>query len=380
MTQRLLSARPAPPADPGTVGGGTHVSVLTTVAELRAIAPEWDALADSPFTTTAWLSSWREAYGRGRAAVLAVRDRHGTLVAGLPCRRMPGGAWAAMANQESGAWGAVASSPGDERLAWQALAWSGVPRIRLECLLDPDGTGTTPAHEELAAAGYRVVRTNGSRSPYVTLPSTVDELMSSFGSRLRRQLRQSGRRLEGLGRLRLRVVRGGPELPAALDAMLALEASGWKTRAGTAVLSNPCLERLYRGFAARAGEQGLLRLHLLELDGRPVVGSFGCVVGNVAHLMKTGYDERLAEHSPGTYLLGEILRLSVEEGLSGCDLLGAPDPFKMRFADTVRPRIGLRAYRGPRSLPESLYWTHGRPALKWLAVRTVRRPEASPAP
>jgi CelD/BcsL family acetyltransferase involved in cellulose biosynthesis len=198
--------------------------------------------------------------------------------------------------------------------------------------------------------------------------------MSSFGSRLRRQLRQSGRRLEGLGRLRLRVVRGGPELPAALDAVLALEASGWKTRAGTAVLSNPRLERLYRGFAARAGEEGRLRLHLLELDGRPVVGSFGCVVGNVAHLMKTGYDERLAEHSPGTYLLGEILRLSVEEGLSGCDLLGAPDPFKMRFADRVRPRIGLRAYRGPRSLPESLYWTHGRPALKWLAVRTVRRP------
>lgn len=380
MTQRVLSARPAAPAAPSPVGGGTRVSVLTTVPELRAIAPEWDALATSAFTTTAWLSSWMEAYGHGQSAVLTVRDRRGALVAGLPCRRVSRGAWAAMANQESGSWGAVATSPADERLAWQALARSGVPRIRLECLLDPDGTGTTPAHEELAAAGYRIVPTNGSASPYVALPSTFDELMSSFGSRLRRQLRQSGRRLEGLGQLRLRVVRGGPELPAALDAVLALEASGWKARAGTAVLSNPRLERLYRGFASRAGEQGLLRLHLLELDGRPVVGSFGCVVGNVGHLMKTGFDERLAEHSPGTYMLGEILRLSIEERLSGCDLLGSPNPFKMRFTDTVRPRVGLRAYRGPRSLPESLYWTHGRPALKWLALRTVRRPEATPAP
>lgn len=377
MSERLLPARPARVPDPAPAGPAAHVAVLTAMPQLQEIAAEWDALAGSHlFSTVDWLSSWWEAYGRGRPAVLVVRDPSGALVAGLACREVSRGVWAAMANQESGQWGAVAASEGAERLLWQALARSGVSRLRAECLLERDGNGTATMREELGAAGYRVVPTRGSSSPYVALPSTFDELMSSFGSRLRRQLRQSGRRLDGLGELRLRVVRGGPELPAALDSVLALESGGWKNDAGTAVLRTPPLERLYRAFAARAGEQGRLRLHLLELDGRPVVGSFGCVAGGVGHLMKTGFDERLAEHSPGIYLLGEILRLSIEEGLAGCDLLGSPDPWKLRFTDTVRPRVGLRAYRGLRSLPESLYWTHGRPALKWAAVRTVRRPAA----
>jgi CelD/BcsL family acetyltransferase involved in cellulose biosynthesis len=358
------------------VAADAHASVLTTLPQLQAIASEWDSLAlvgGSPFSTVAWLSSWWEAYGCGRMAVVALRDSSGRLIAGLPCRQVTRSMWAAMANLESGAWGAVASSAHAQRHLWRALPRFGVSGLRLEGLLEEE-EATALAHAELTGAGFRVVRTRGPSSPYVTLPSTPDALLSSLGRGLRRQLRRSRRELEALGELRLRIVRSGPDLSTALDQMLRLEGSGWKSRAGTAVLCDAKLEQLYRGFAVRAAERDWLRLHLLELDGQPVAATYGCVFGNVGHAMKAGFDERLAEHSPGTLLLWETLRTSIEERLSGCDLLGAPDPYKMRWTDTLRPRVGLRAYRGPRTYPESLYWRRGRPVLRWVAHRTIRRP------
>jgi CelD/BcsL family acetyltransferase involved in cellulose biosynthesis len=360
---------------PVQVAADAYASLLTTVTELEDIAVEWNALAlagGSPFTTVAWLSSWWEAYGRGSLTVVILRDQDGRLMAGLPCRRVSRSIWAATANLESGRWGAVASSARAERLVWRAVTRFGVAGLRLEGLLEDDDA-TAVAHAELTGAGYRVVRTRGPSSPYLALPSTPDALLASLSRGMRKQLRRSRRELGARGELRFRVVRSRPDLGTALDQVLRLEGSGWKARAGTAILSNPALEELYRGFAVRAADRGWLRLYLLELDGQPIAAAFGCVFGNVGHLMKAGFDESLAVHSPGTLLLWETLQACIDEGLSGCDLLGGADRYKLRWTDTVRPRVGLRAYRGARTFPEALYWRNGRPALRWVARHTIRR-------
>jgi CelD/BcsL family acetyltransferase involved in cellulose biosynthesis len=201
---------------------------------------------------------------------------------------------------------------------------------------------------------------------------------------LRNQVGRRRRALERTGTLRVRVVRDGPALAQALDDFFRLEGSGWKTEAGTAILTDPPLEQLYRAFAFRAAESGWLRLFLLEVDGQAVAGTYGCSFGGSGHLLKTGYDVRFAKSSPGLILMAEVLRHGIEEGLTNYDFLGGADPYKLRWTSTLKPRIGLRAYRGPSTLPEALYWQRGRPALRWLALRTMRRkalvPRKAPAP
>ena len=358
---------------PELVGG--HVSVLGSLAELEAIAEDWDALAlasGSPFSTVAWLSSWWEAYGSGTVAVLLLRDADDRLLAGIPARRLSRTTWASMSNLQSGDWRAVAVDEAAERAAWRALArWA--PGLRLHGLVADDDR-TAAARAELTAAGYRTVVHGGSHSPFLRLPATFEQLLAEVSHDLRSQVNRKRRALERSGPVRLRVVCGGPDLDEALAEVFRLEGSGWKTQAGTAILTDPPLERLYRSFAHRAAASGWLRLGLLEVGGHTVAAQYGASFGGVGYLLKTGYDARLSRTSPGLVLTAEVLRAAIQEGLTGYDFLGGPDPYKLRWTSTVRPRTTLRAYRGMSTLPESLYWRHGRPALRWLARRTLRRP------
>src|SRR5947208_1473289 len=83
--------------------------------------------------------------------------------------------------------------------------------------------------------------------------------------------------LEREGELVFRTTRGGADLDRDLDAMLRVEAAGWKSSEGTAILSDDRTQRLYRAFAYAAAERGWLRIHLLELDGRALAADYSCV-------------------------------------------------------------------------------------------------------
>jgi CelD/BcsL family acetyltransferase involved in cellulose biosynthesis len=346
--------------------------VVTDLDEFEELAPEWDGLAvaaGNVFLTTAWLSAWWRSYGRGALVVVVVRGSTGKLLAGVPVARSARTVWTSPTNWESGGWGVAAADETARRLAWRALADLAPGRLRLQFLIDDAAS----AAEEFAAAGYRTVTTTGVRSPYLALPATYEELLSTVSRNLRGQVRRRRRSLEALGSVRLRTVREGPELDKALTDVLRLEGSGWKTRAGTAIVGDPARERLYRSFALAAAPQGWLRLHLLEVDGQPVAADYGCSFGQVGHLFKTGYDEGFEQYSPGLVLRAEVLRASIEEGLSAFDFLGGPDHYKVRWAPRIRPRTGIRAYRGPAAAAEYLYWRRCRPVLRSIALRTIYR-------
>jgi CelD/BcsL family acetyltransferase involved in cellulose biosynthesis len=228
------------------------------------------------------------------------------------------------------------------------------------------------AREVLRPAGYRVVAEHGPESPYLSLPATYDELLASKSGNFRSQLGRRRRGLEREGELVFRTTRGGERLAGDLDTLFRVEGAGWKSAGGTAILSDPRTQRLYRTFAEVAAERGWLRLHLLELDGRAIAADYSCVFAGGEFLLKTGFDEEWGRLSPGLVLRGEVLRQAIEEGLGYYDFLGGPDHYKLRWTEELRVRVTLRAFRGLRGLGPFLYRSRIRPALK--AARSRLRP------
>jgi CelD/BcsL family acetyltransferase involved in cellulose biosynthesis len=333
-------------------------------------AEDWNVLAGStgsPFLTVQWLTAWWRAFGSGRFTCLALRDGRGSLRAGACCRRLAGGRLAAAANAHTGDWDVVATDPQARRAIWQALAGLGagavhLPGIRSRASLDE-------ADQELRARGYSTVQATGVRSPYLELPATWDELLASLSRNHRSQLGRRRRGLEREGRLVFRTTVGGDEeLKRDLAAFFRIESSGWKSGAGTAILSDPRTERLYTDFAKAAAAAGWLRLHLLELDGVPVAADLNCAFAGGMFLIKTGFDERYGRLSPGLVLRGEVLRAAVQEGARFYDFLGGPDSYKLRWTTELRPRAVIRAYRGARR-PLAHYHARLRPVLKAGVVR-----------
>jgi CelD/BcsL family acetyltransferase involved in cellulose biosynthesis len=332
------------------------------------LAPEWEALETlyaSPFLTHAWLRSWWGAFGTGTPVTAVLRGHDGRLRAAALLQRDRLGGLSASANDHSGDWDAVAVDDDARRAFFAGLAAEGERRLVLGPMRS-GSPGLLAAWAGVHAAGMRAVAEEGPRSPYLALPRSFDELMGGLSRNLRSQVGRRHRALQREGSLSFRVTTGGEHLGADLDAFLAVEASGWKAAAGTAILREDGAEGLYRSFAGATATQGRLRLSLLELDGHPIAGDLGVVIGAEAFLVKTAFDENWGRLSPGLVLRAEVLRESIEEGLTGYDFLGPDDAYKLRWTSLVRPRVTLHAFGGALAVPGAAWRRLARPTLKRL--------------
>ncbi len=333
----------------------------TGLGALHDLGGTWDALAPSPFLTVAWLDAWYRAFD-AEPVVQVLRGPDGNVVAGAALRRV-GQDLEAAANVHSGDWDVVAVGEHARADLWRGVAEAGPPALRLEGLVG-DSPATDAARRALRTAGYRLSERARAPSPRMALPADAAALLASVSRNLRSQVGRRRRALERQGELRLRTISSGPGVGHALDALLRLEASGWKGRSGTAILSEPATERLYRSFVTAAASTGILRLHLLELDGDLVAGDIACAHRGVGYLLKTSFDEQLSRSSPGMVLRAMVLSASIEEGLVEYDFLGGAETYKMQWGPTPRPRVEVRAFKGLGKLPEWAWWNGIRPTLR----------------
>ncbi len=343
-----------------------------TCAELGSLASDWNRLAldaGTPFMTHEWLSSWWNAFGHGEPTWMVLQDVDGSLLAGTCLRRGRGGRLASAANVHSGDWDVLACDEHARAELLAAVVEQGFCRVQLEGMLE-DSESTRLVREELDRAGYRTVLVPGPFCPWLTLPASWEELIEGASSGLRAQVRRRRRMLEREGSVTFRTTVGGSELEEDLETFLKLEASGWKAATGTAILSKPSTERLYRDFARAAAGQGWLRLYFLELDGEAIAADYGCAFAGRGVFMKTGFDEAHGRLSPGLVLRAEVLRSSIEEGLRGYDFLGDPDTYKTRWTSELRPRTQVWAYRR-EALGGYLYRKNLRPLLKAARDRAL---------
>jgi hypothetical protein len=128
-------------------------------------------------------------------------------------------------------------------------------------------------------------------------------LEKSHSGSTRKKLRQHRRRLSEQGALTSVVVSEPEAVRRALEEFLALEASGWKGRQGTALLNDKTDAAFMRGAVGGLAERGCASIHSLYLDGKPVSMQIVARSGAAAFTWKTTYDESFHDFSPGALLL-----------------------------------------------------------------------------
>lgn len=168
----------------------------------------------------------------------------------------------------------------------------------------------------------------------------------------RRELRRQEKRLATAGKVEHRVLRTREELPRWIDEFLALEASGWKGRRGTAFASSEHHRRFAQSVFAGAFERGRLMMVGIDLDGRPIARFCALAAGEGAIAFKTAFDESLRKYGPGTLSVPDMIGLFHE-----------------------RPELQwMDSYTGPNNQNLSALWKHRR-TVRWVAIATDARGE-----
>ncbi len=119
----------------------------------------------------------------------------------------------------------------------------------------------------------------------------------------RKELRRLRKRLAEDGVLSSSVTLDPAAMPAALADFLALEAAGWKGRAGTAAQSDDAVCRFINDAVSALAVEGKASVTQLALDGRAIAALVTLRSGDTAWCWKIAYDESLSRASPGVQLL-----------------------------------------------------------------------------
>jgi CelD/BcsL family acetyltransferase involved in cellulose biosynthesis len=305
---------------------------LESVASFDTLREEWSELAGTTrnvFATWDWASVWWEHFGVNRDLLLTTcRSDDGKLVAVLPlyffaCR--PFRILRFLGHGPADELGPVCVQSARAQTA------RALQRTLADSRWDVFFGESLPADEGwVSLLGARTVRKEAS--PVLLIEGRGwDELLASWSSNLREQVRRRERKLIRGHDVRFRLAEDPSRLDADFGVFVALHLARWGQASGFKVW-----EPFHREFAKRALERGWLRLWFLEVDDRPVAAWYGFRFRGVESYYQAGRDPGWSRESVGFILLAHSIREAVVDGMSEYRFLRGDEGYKYRFADVHR--------------------------------------------
>lgn len=291
-------------------GTGTIVEVRGDAAALRALVPDWEALAAEAAEPNPFYEHWLllpalEAYATEDFRCIAVWE-DGKLGALFPMqleRRYRGLPLRALRSWRHR--NMLVCTPlirqGSAAKCVAALLQSGLAPVLEFEWISVGGVFYGALAEAAAAGGLPWMVTDAYARALLVRDRDPRE---RFNSNMKNNLRRWQARLGAHGKLS--PVRLAPDGDAAawLQEFIRLEASGWKGQAGSALGCREDDRRFVAEVFPEAFRRGRLLITGLDLDGRPLARHCMFTGGEGAFTFKIAYDETYASCSPG--ILAEV--------------------------------------------------------------------------
>jgi CelD/BcsL family acetyltransferase involved in cellulose biosynthesis len=174
-----------------------------------------------------------------------------------------------------------------------------LPKLLLLPLLNERG----PVAAALRASSTRCAAFD--RHQRALLAPTGDRaryLEDAISAKRRKELRRQRHRLADGGSVVFSAAREPNEVGAALNDFLAIEAGGWKGRAGTAIAQDPEIRRFVETAVTALANRGSAQVARLTRGTKPIASAITLSSGRGAWGWKIAYDESFAAASPGVQL------------------------------------------------------------------------------
>ena len=203
------------------------------------------------------------------------------------------------------------------------------PRVLLLPMLTREGAFAAALTRVLARRGGK---TTGFGDHVRALLAPTGEragyLEHTLAHKKLKELRRQRRRLAETGAIELVTARTPAEVAAALGDFLALEAAGWKGRAGSAMAAHAPIRGFMEGALTDLAADGHARITRLLHAGRPVAAAITLRSGATSWFWKIAYDESHARASPGVQitldLTGELLADASIARVDSCAIADHP--------------------------------------------------------
>jgi hypothetical protein len=187
-----------------------------------------------------------------------------------------------------------------------------LPKLLLLPLIARQGSFAETLDRVIARYGWRSAGF-GEHERALLLPGRQSAYLDqAVSAKRRKELRRQRHRLDDIAPVRIANMTEPCLIGAGLDEFLALEARGWKGRAGTAAAEHEATYRFMASALAALAAEDKARIDRLLLGERAIAASILLRSGSGGWFWKIAYDEAFARYSPGVQLT-----LALTESLIG---------------------------------------------------------------
>jgi CelD/BcsL family acetyltransferase involved in cellulose biosynthesis len=358
------------------------------LSSLEDLCSEWDELAVTaaqPCSSPAWmLGWWRYLHPDGAGLnVVAVREEE-RLIGLAPLWRMErgrsegaGGHLDFLAGGSFSSSVALLSAPGRARevgaAVGAALSGSDLPPESID--VGPAVAGAEWPEALRAGWGGRrrplLLRAEAISSPVINLGGfeDFDAWLAARGRSFRSNFRRRSRRLEKEGGTFRQST--AATVDEDIGTFVRLHRERWRDRGSSRMVEMGDRLALFLADLARdLGTEDRFRLHLLELDGKPVAAAFYVAAGGEVALINTGWEDSHHQLAPLQLLQGFAVSDGLARGDRRINLGRGANRAKLSVADGDEPVVEAIMLPSGADLPAALL--HRRRFVRRCAQERVR--------
>ena len=372
-----------------------HLVRFTSLEQLAPWAAAWNGLAGGvPFRAWEWLSIWWRCYGqadeRAELNVLGVFADDGTLVGVAP--------WYLHHSQKFGRtirflgtgevcsdYLAILAAPGLEAAVAEKLAtWlmeQNDASVSAEEPRQPwdlwevsgvDGTDRTTKQlvEILVLRGHAIHSRPAPRCWCVNLPKQWEAYEAMLSHSHRKQIRRLNRKYLSTGRVLMHTVSSADLLERAAPLLIELHQRRQRAVGQPGCFASEQFRDFHFAVMPWLLQTGRLRLHWLELDGRPIATEYHIAGNGTVYAYQSGIEPDALKHEPGRLAAIATLKAAIEQGFTSYDFLRGDEPYKAHWR--ADPRRLLEICVVPdKAAAKFRYgvWTAGNSVKQWIKGR-----------
>ncbi len=196
--------------------------------------------------------------------------------------------------------------------------------------------------EQLRRRGLSAAPRAKDRTWRIELPSSWEKYLELLSKSHRKQLRQRQRRAFESGQVQLHTVSQADGVERGWNILTELHQRRLQTLGKSGCFASKVYKEFHRSATIDLFAADMLRLHWIELEGRPVAAEFHLQGSDVIFAYQGGVEPESLGHEPGRLATMATVQLAIEHGFRGFDFCRGDEPYKAHWRATPRESLEWR--------------------------------------
>jgi len=181
-------------------------------------------------------------------------------------------------------------------------------------------------------------------SPYLPISGTWDTLIASKSKKFRYKVRKRREWLSSQPAARIVWFGKNSDTSKLMEDMLQIESMSWKAKEGRDINSRPIEREYYRALLPMLQSLDSLLGNILYIDDQPVAYNLCCHFEGWVGQMKTSFDERFGDLSPGSLVIDLAVQAAFDYEATEFDFLGDSAVHKLLWTDQSRATLACQMF------------------------------------